>query len=323
MIGQNQNIGINNLILSIHLFIVSLVSSCFPFIVFCNSVSQQEPLNSILKLSAFYFQCFSLFILTVIFSKIGNSDQPYSRLSDPIFGVEKISETEMAPKDGWTKVTAPLKATSKWCNYVSSRRKNVNRKLSKVIAIFREGPAPREERKRNATFENLNSTLRGIDSDINDDEEEETINQNNSFTTDVTASFEGKSSSIKQSTKTANSRALIYYFSKLAGSSNMEDMVDLDFVEGLIDNGADINVTDKHGQTLFHEVARAWHIDVAKFLIEKDADINKADKFGRTPLHVASAVNYPDMVEFLLQNGGMYYVKSHARKDCLLSYYFF
>ena len=70
-----------------------------------------------------------------------------------------------------------------------------------------------------------------------------------------------------------------------------------------MDNGADINTTDKYGQTVFHEVARAWHVDVAQFLLSLNADVNKCDRYGRTPLHVAAAVNYPEMVKFLIENG--------------------
>ena len=68
--------------------------------------------------------------------------------------------------------------------------------------------------------------------------------------------------------------------------------------------GADINIGDKHGQTVLHAIARDWHTDVAKFAIDNGGDINICDAFGRTPLHVAAAVNYPAMIEFLVQNGG-------------------
>lgn len=51
-------------------------------------------------------------------------------------------------------------------------------------------------------------------------------------------------------------------------------------------------------------MARAWHVDVAKFLIENGGDPNVADSYGRTPLHVAAAVDYADMVKFLINNGG-------------------
>ena len=245
---------------------------------------------------------------------VDSSSIPYAKLNSLMIDDVTKSEKQATSFEGWKKVASPLNAVSKWRDYVSSRRKVLDQKVSRVIASFREGPAPKEESRKKGTYEDLNSTLRGIDSDINDDEEEKQFDYENSVVTDITASFEVKSGDMRSGKSTLSSRTLIYYFSKLASSARTEDMVDLDFVEGLLDNGADINLTDKHGQTIFHEVARAWHIDVAKFLIEKNADVNKADKFGRTPLHVASAVNYFEMVEFLCQNGGIHTNCTHSNE---------
>jgi ankyrin repeat protein len=36
----------------------------------------------------------------------------------------------------------------------------------------------------------------------------------------------------------------------------------------VVQNGADINCMDTNGQTIFHEVARSWNVDVARFLVE-------------------------------------------------------
>ena len=43
------------------------------------------------------------------------------------------------------------------------------------------------------------------------------------------------------------------YFAKI-GRSEIENIVELDFIETLLDAGADINYEDAHGQTLMHEV---------------------------------------------------------------------
>ncbi|KAL4232901.1 hypothetical protein ACF0H5_007588 [Mactra antiquata] len=114
-----------------------------------------------------------------------------------------------------------------------------------------------------------------------------------------------------RSTISASSRALFQYFAKLGNSEQEYEVVDLDFVETLINSGANINSCDKHGQTLLHEVASKWHIDVAKFLIKMDANVNQADNYGRTPLHVAAADNYPEMVHLLIDHGA----DKHARTD--------
>ena len=66
----------------------------------------------------------------------------------------------------------------------------------------------------------------------------------------------------------------------------------------------DINARDKHGQTIMHEVAREWNIDVAIYLKTRGMDIDIEDNWGRTPLFVAVAANYTEMVQWLLESGG-------------------
>ena len=66
----------------------------------------------------------------------------------------------------------------------------------------------------------------------------------------------------------------------------------------------DINLKDELGQTLMHDVAREWNVDVAKFLKFKGAHIDKADNYGRTPLFVAVVSGHEEMIGWLLQNGG-------------------
>ncbi|KAK7492930.1 hypothetical protein BaRGS_00015877 [Batillaria attramentaria] len=97
-----------------------------------------------------------------------------------------------------------------------------------------------------------------------------------------------------------SNRALLHHFSKL---TKEDDCVNLDWVESLLDKGADINTADKVGQTVLHEAVRAWHSDVAKWLIEHGADVDKGDFRGRTPLHVAAIVDSPDLVNLLIDSG--------------------
>ena len=102
------------------------------------------------------------------------------------------------------------------------------------------------------------------------------------------------------------SKELITYFAQLARSKNPNDTIDLKLVDKLIKNGANINVTDKYGQTVMHEVAKNWHTDVAKYLIKRSAIYEAKDRYGRTPLHLAAAVGHVEMIEFLFrQNQGI------------------
>ena len=170
---------------------------------------------------------------------------------------------------------------SKWDFLENSRRKT-----PKSNCLYREGPAPKSEAKK-TTAKHANGSL---DSDVEENEVSIETEQN------------GPKTSSKKA-PSAGSKAFIIYFSKLAHAQEAE-LVDFDFVESLLEGGASVNSTDKHGQTVFHEVARNWHPDVAYFLLQKGANINKPDKWGRTPLHSASAVDHAEMVEFLLRNGG-------------------
>ncbi len=81
-------------------------------------------------------------------------------------------------------------------------------------------------------------------------------------------SFSGEQTRKRRTPVKVRNHALLHYFAKLASSNDPSDTMDYDFVESLLKNGASINTADKHGQTVFHEVARSWHTDVAKFLID-------------------------------------------------------
>uniref|UniRef100_A0A3B3CR86 Si:ch73-193i2.2 n=1 Tax=Oryzias melastigma TaxID=30732 RepID=A0A3B3CR86_ORYME len=76
--------------------------------------------------------------------------------------------------------------------------------------------------------------------------------------------------------------------------------VDLQFLDGLISDGADPNSSDRYGQTVLHEICRLWSVDVMRFFLDRGADLLCSDQYGVTALHVASALDYQDMVQFLI-----------------------
>ena len=189
-----------------------------------------------------------------------------------------------------------LELGSKWKDFQSIRRVEKHK-----VDSHRKGPAPIEEAdgmKKSVT----KATYGTLDSDVEELEFEETRNQ--TPTDDDNPYNKVKPKTNAKGDSLASCRALIVYFSKLAKSRDDDETVDLDFVDSLLQNGADINFSDKHGQTVMHEISRGWHCDVAKFAIQNGADVNKVDHHGRSPLHLAAAVDYDDMVEFLVQNGG-------------------
>lgn len=82
-------------------------------------------------------------------------------------------------------------------------------------------------------------------------------------------------SHIRRQMEATPNRSLILYLAQLSDPEKMEDVIDLEFVNCLIQEGANVNCKDKYGQSVLHEVARTWHVDVAKFLVvELGANVN-------------------------------------------------
>jgi hypothetical protein len=96
----------------------------------------------------------------------------------------------------------------------------------------------------------------------------------------TTAAGESRARGMEASAEIRN-QALIHYIARLASSNNDDDEFDFSFVESLLDNGADINTADKYGQTMFHEVARSWDVDVARFLLDRGT-VNSSFQNGRS-----------------------------------------
>jgi len=73
-----------------------------------------------------------------------------------------------------------------------------------------------------------------------------------------------------------------------------------EFVELLIENGADVNAKKVDGDTPLHAAAMNGHKAIAELLIENGADVNANSWGGWTPLHCAKT---KEITELLLTNG--------------------
>ncbi|KAJ8359467.1 hypothetical protein SKAU_G00159920 [Synaphobranchus kaupii] len=94
---------------------------------------------------------------------------------------------------------------------------------------------------------------------------------------------------------------LLSHFRELAKSTKDESKVDLEYLDGVISEGADVNTVDSYGQTALHEISGRWPVDVMRFFLDRGADVQRADKHGVTPLHVAAALDREEMIRFLLE----------------------
>ena len=66
----------------------------------------------------------------------------------------------------------------------------------------------------------------------------------------------------------AHNRNLIEYFARLALTSEDNDNINLEYVETVLQNGADIDCTDKYGQSIFHEVSLESRMSPVRFYSE-------------------------------------------------------
>ena len=71
----------------------------------------------------------------------------------------------------------------------------------------------------------------------------------------------------------------------------------LKIIKFLIENGADVNATNKNGETALF---KARNLEVAKILIKQGADVNAKDKYGETPLFKAPNL---EIANLLIKNG--------------------
>ncbi|XP_029657080.1 E3 ubiquitin-protein ligase MIB2 isoform X1 [Octopus sinensis] len=85
-----------------------------------------------------------------------------------------------------------------------------------------------------------------------------------------------------------------------------------DFVNFLIDSGADLEVRDKDADTALHYAVFGGHCDVVALIVSKGANVNRQDKSGNTPLHYAVEKNYEDVMEIILNTEA---TQSHVEVD--------
>jgi hypothetical protein len=78
---------------------------------------------------------------------------------------------------------------------------------------------------------------------------------------------------------------------------------DLDTVEALLAQGAQVNAIDDSGFAALHWAAMGGKLEIAQCLVEHGADVNVRSRTGCTPLHPAARTGELDMIQYLLASG--------------------
>jgi len=82
-------------------------------------------------------------------------------------------------------------------------------------------------------------------------------------------------------------------------------------VEYLLDNGADVNVKDKHGITpFFYACKNENSFEIAKYLLEKGANINATDADSASVLMWTAYKGDLQLIKYLIKNGANYKYKA-------------
>ena len=88
----------------------------------------------------------------------------------------------------------------------------------------------------------------------------------------------------------------------------------LDVLQYLVDQGADVNAKDNMGRTPLHDkAAYDADFDMMKCLVENGADVNAKTDKNATPLHFAADNGYHSSIHFLgllIENGADVNVKT-------------
>ena len=92
----------------------------------------------------------------------------------------------------------------------------------------------------------------------------------------------------------------------------IEDSPDFEFVNKLLDRGANVKGCSRHEKSALIVACEAASMDITRLLVERGADLNDSTSFGVCPLSAAAALGRIDVVNLLLAQGARTDVEVHS-----------
>ncbi len=71
----------------------------------------------------------------------------------------------------------------------------------------------------------------------------------------------------------------------------------------LVTHGADVNASNKYGDTVLHLAAGKGHAAIVEYLVIQGANVNKSNNVDSTPLYWAARNGHAAIVRFLVSHG--------------------
>lgn len=91
----------------------------------------------------------------------------------------------------------------------------------------------------------------------------------------------------------------------------------IDIINELIKRGADVNLKEEEDFSPLHQAILRGNLQVIELLIKNGADVNDISECGTTPLILATKEGQYEQVKFLVENGANVYFQNWDGHDAL------
>lgn len=71
---------------------------------------------------------------------------------------------------------------------------------------------------------------------------------------------------------------------------------------------------DEDGNTVLHRAVEDCDLEYIQFLLDAGADVNARNKSGETPAHIVARIDADDVFQLLLEYGADIYIRNNSQK---------